>query len=167
MPFVIHSKGETAHRNKKSGRVRIDSRQVDLSRSLPQGHAESFFFVAPWYNEVVVAFSPVVGFSFLCNVGTAPYFSILLGESRPFWGRGGRRMWGWGWGGSHAHQGCWVMIDAEAIWTPLTSGAIAKACWQNQWQRQLWFAHLQHQCRKEQWHTGKTPCLEFLAFQNE
>ena len=47
LPFVGHSKGETAHRRKKSGQVRINSEQVDLSRSLPQGQAEHFFFVAP------------------------------------------------------------------------------------------------------------------------
>ena len=44
LPFVRHSKGETAHRRKKSGQVRINSGQVDLSRSLPQGQAENLIF---------------------------------------------------------------------------------------------------------------------------
>ena len=41
LPFGVHSKGETAHRRKKSGQVRINSGQVELSRSLPQGQAEN------------------------------------------------------------------------------------------------------------------------------
>ena len=47
LSFIVHNKGEMAHRRKKSGQVRINSRQVDLSRSLPQEQAENFFFVTP------------------------------------------------------------------------------------------------------------------------
>ena len=45
--FCRTNKGEIAHIRKKSGQVRINSRQVDLSRSLPQGQAEDFFFIEP------------------------------------------------------------------------------------------------------------------------
>ena len=47
LPFVGHSNGETVHRRKKSGQVRINSGQVDLSHSLPQGQADHLVFVAP------------------------------------------------------------------------------------------------------------------------
>ena len=59
LPFVIHSKGESAHRRKKSGQVRINSGQVDLSHSLPQGQAEKLFFVAPWVNTVRSLWGPL------------------------------------------------------------------------------------------------------------
>ena len=47
LPFVIHSEREMAHGRKKSGQVRINSGQVDLSCSLPQRQAENLFFIAP------------------------------------------------------------------------------------------------------------------------
>ena len=59
LAFVVHSKGETAHRRKKSGQVRINSGQVDLSHSLPQGQAEKLFFVAPWVNTVRSLWGPL------------------------------------------------------------------------------------------------------------
>ena len=42
LPLVGHSEGDTEHRREKSGQVRINSGQVDLSRSLPQGQAAPF-----------------------------------------------------------------------------------------------------------------------------
>ena len=41
-----------AHRKKKAWQVRINSGQVDLSHSLPQGQAENFFFVLPCTHKV-------------------------------------------------------------------------------------------------------------------
>ena len=44
LPFLVRNKGKTVQRRKKSG-------QVDLSRSLPQGQTDNFFFVALWFTK--------------------------------------------------------------------------------------------------------------------
>ena len=75
LPFVVHSKGETAHRIKKSGQIRINSGQVD--HSLPQGQAENLVFVAPCETiraldyglcGATLSLPRVLNFKFSCSI---------------------------------------------------------------------------------------------------
>ena len=49
LAFVVHSKGETAHRRKKFGQVRINSGQVDLSCMPLRGKLKNSFSSCPGF----------------------------------------------------------------------------------------------------------------------
>ena len=51
--------GPDTQRIKKSWQVRINSGQVNLSLSLPQGQAENVFFVVPWIDYLQSNISPM------------------------------------------------------------------------------------------------------------
>ena len=54
LPFVVHSNREMAHRRKKSGQVRINSGQVDLSRhALTNSHYFTYTFLLKGQENVL------------------------------------------------------------------------------------------------------------------